>query len=228
MLNKLYHKIRGILILGGKQMNGKEILNCLTSLAEGISSMFGHDCEVIIHDLKRKGIVTAIYNGHVTGRKKGDKLHMLGIYKIEEAIEGRDFYNCLCKTQEGRLIKSTTIHFKDKGYHYAFGINYDFTKLSLAESVLSNLVKTGIEVEKVIEGNPSEKIIDDIFIDGIKLIGKPVALMNKEDRMNLVKYLRDNGGFSLKKGIQTVAKKMHISRYTIYNYLKAFEEEENK
>ena len=46
--------------------------------------------------------------------------------------------------------------------------------------------------------------------------------------MILVKYLRDNGGFSLKKGIQTVAKKMHVSRYTIYNYLKAFEEEEKK
>lgn len=209
-------------------MKGEEILNFLTSLAEGISAMFGPDCEVIIHDLKKKGVVTAIYNGHVTGRKKGDKLNLLGIYKVEEAMEGRDFYNCLCKTHEGRLIKSTTVHFKDKNYHYAFGINYDFTKLSLAESVLSNLVKTGIEVEKAMNGNPSEKIIDDIFLDGVKMVGKPIALMNKEDRMNLVRYLKDNGGFSLKKGIQTVAKKMHVSRYTIYNYLKAFEEEENQ
>ncbi|MDQ9827014.1 helix-turn-helix domain-containing protein, partial [Acinetobacter sp. 163] len=80
---------------------------------------------------------------------------------------------------------------------------YDFTKLSLAESVLSNLVKTGTEVEKVINGNPSEKIIDDIFLDGVKMVGKPIALMNKEDRMTLVRYLKDNGGFSLKKGIQT-------------------------
>lgn len=51
-------------------MKGEEILNFLTSLAEGISAMFGPDCEVIIHDLKKKGVVTAIYNGHVTGRKK--------------------------------------------------------------------------------------------------------------------------------------------------------------
>ncbi len=209
-------------------MSGKEILNFLTSLGEGISAMFGPDCEVIIHDLKKKGIVTAVFNGHVTGRKKGDKLNLLGIYKMEEAMEGRDFYNCLCRTAEGRLIKSTTVHFKDKNYHYAFGINYDFTKLSLAESVLSNLVRTGVEMEKVIGANPSEKMVDNIFVDGVRLVGKPVALMNKEDRMILVKYLRDNGGFSLKKGIQTVAKKMHVSRYTIYNYLKAFEEEEKK
>lgn len=206
-------------------MSENEILNFLTNLAEGISSMFGPDCEVIIHDLKRKGIVTVVYNGHVTGRKKGDELNLLGIYKLEEAIEGRDFYNCLCKTKEGRLIKSTTIHYKTKDYHYAFGINYDFTKLALAESVLSNLVKTGIEVEKAIHGNPSEKMIDDIFAEGVKSIGKPVALMNREDRINLVKYLNDNGGFSLKKSIQTVAKKMNISRYTIYNYLKLFENE---
>lgn len=190
--------------------------------------MFGPDCEVIIHDLKNKGIVTAIYNGHVTGRRKGDRLNLLGIYKMEEAIEGRDFYNCLCRTAEGRLIKSTTVHFKDKNYHYAFGINYDFTKLSLAESVLSNLVRTGNNVETLINTNASEKIVDDIFLEGVKLVGKPIALMNKEDRMNLVRYLRDNGGFSLKKGIQNVAKKMHVSRYTIYNYLKAFEEEEQQ
>lgn len=209
-------------------MNGKEILNFLMSLGEGISAMFGPDCEVIIHDLKNKGIVTAIYNGHVTGRRKGDRLNLLGIYKMEEAIEGRDFYNCLCRTAEGRLIKSTTVHFKDKNYHYAFGINYDFTKLSLAESVLSNLVKTGNNVETLINTNASEKIVDDIFLEGVKLVGKPIALMNKEDRMNLVRYLRDNGGFSLKKGIQNVAKKMHVSRYTIYNYLKAFEEEEQQ
>ncbi len=209
-------------------MNGKEILNFLMSLGEGISAMFGPDCEVIIHDLKNKGIVTAIYNGHVTGRRKGDRLNLLGIYKMEEAIEGRDFYNCLCRTAEGRLIKSTTVHFKDKNYHYAFGINYDFTKLSLAESVLSNLVRTGNNVETLINTNASEKIVDDIFLEGVKLVGKPIALMNKEDRMNLVRYLRDNGGFSLKKGIQNVAKKMHVSRYTIYNYLKAFEEEEQQ
>lgn len=36
-------------------MKGEEILNFLTSLAEGISAMFGPDCEVIIHDLKKKG-----------------------------------------------------------------------------------------------------------------------------------------------------------------------------
>lgn len=209
-------------------MNGKEILNFLMSLGKGISAMFGPDCEVIIHDLKNKGIVTAIYNGHVTGRRKGDRLNLLGIYKMEEAIEGRDFYNCLCRTAEGRLIKSTTVHFKDKNYHYAFGINYDFTKLSLAESVLSNLVRTGNNVETLINTNASEKIVDDIFLEGVKLVGKPIALMNKEDRMNLVRYLRDNGGFSLKKGIQNVAKKMHVSRYTIYNYLKAFEEEEQQ
>lgn len=150
----------------------------------------------------------------------------MGIYNIEEAIEGKDFYNCLCKTHEGRLIKSTTVHFKDKNYHYAFGINYDFTKLSLAESVLSNLVKTGVDIEKVVNENPSEKMIDDIFNEGLKMVGKPIALMNKEDRMTLVRFLKDNGGFSLKKGIPTIAEKMHISRYTIYNYLKIFEDEE--
>lgn len=209
-------------------MNDIKILDFLKRVARGISMMFGSDCEVIVHDLNKKGIVTAVYNGHITGRKEGDTLNILDIYKLEDALSGKDFYNCFAKTKDGRLIKSTTIHFKGEDYHYAFGINYDFTKLSLAETVLSNFVKTGMELEEVVNNNPSEKIIEELFENGVKLVGKPVALMNKNDRMILVKYLNDNGGFSFKKGIQIVADKMNISRYTIYNYLKIFQEDKQK
>lgn len=203
----------------------KNILDFLTRLAKAISAMFGSDCEVIVHDLKDNGVVKAVFNGHVTGRKEGDTLNLLDIYKLEDALEGKDFYNCFAKAKDGRLIKSTTIHFKGEGYHYAFGINYDFTKLSLAETVLSNFIKTGLELEKAINSKPSEKIIDDIFLEGVKMVGKPVALMNKEDRLNLVRFLKDNGGFSFKKSIQKIAEKLNVSRYTIYNYLKMLDED---
>lgn len=209
-------------------INEIEILDFLKRFANGIATMFGSDCEVIVHDLKKNGVVIAVYNGHVTGRKEGDLLNLLDIYKVEDALEGKDFYNCFARTPDGRLIKSTTIHFKGEGYHYAFGINYDFTKLSFAETVLSNFIKTGMDLENVVKNNPSEQIIEELFEKGLQSVGKPVALMNKKDRMNLVRYLKDNGGFSFKKGIQIVADKMNVSRYTIYNYLKIFEEETNK
>lgn len=208
-------------------MNNKEMLSSLISLGKGISVMFGKDCEVIIHDIKNKGIVVAIYNGHVTGRKEGDSLNLLGRYKIEEVREGKDFYNCLYSDFNGKLIKSTTIHFKCKDYHYALGINYDFSKLSLAKNILDGLLETGIEVEKVVNESPTEKIINDILEEGLKVIGKPVSLLNKNDRVELVKFIDKNGGFSMRRGVQTVAEKINISKYSIYNYLKEFEKDKN-
>ncbi len=52
--------------------HGKRTLN---QLARGISEHFGSNCEVVIHELNEQstqGSISAIYNGHVTGRKVGD------------------------------------------------------------------------------------------------------------------------------------------------------------
>ncbi|MDP0488536.1 MAG: helix-turn-helix transcriptional regulator [Fusobacterium sp. JB021] len=204
-------------------MDRREAFKFLDNLAKGISIMFGSDCETIIHDFNTEDcVVASIYNGHVTGRKKGDKLNLLGIYNLDDMRNGKDLYNCLGKTDDGRMIKSTTFHFKDEKFHYVLGINLDFTKLSIAQKTLSDIIKTGIDVSKAINENPNEKVILEIFEEGLRKIGKPVKEMNKKERMALVKYINDNGGFSLKKSIQTVAEKMEISRYTIYNYLKEF------
>lgn len=204
-------------------MNKKEAFKFLDNMAKGIAMMFGENCETIIHDFKTEDCyVVAIYNGHVTGREKGDKLNLLGMYSLDDMEEGKDFYNCLCKMKDGRVIKSTTFHFKDKGFHYVLGINFDFTKLSLAGDAILNLIKTSIDVSKVIEETPAEKVMNEIFEDGLKMIEKPIDEMTIEDRKKLVKYINDNGGFTLKKSIQTIADKMKISRYTIYNYLKEF------
>lgn len=202
-------------------MDRKEAFKFLDNLAKGVSIMFGSDCETIIHDFNTENCeVVSIYNGHITGRKKGDKLDLLGIYNLGDMQDGKDLYNCLCKTDDGRMIKSTTIHFKSEKFHYALGINFDFTKLSVAHSSISGIIKTGIDVAKAINENPNEKVIFEIFEEGLRTIGKPVKDMNKKERMSLIKYINDNGGFSLKKSIQTIATKMDISRYTIYNYLK--------
>ena len=204
-------------------MDRKEAFKFLDNLANGISVMFGPECETIIHDFNAEDcIVASIYNGHVTGRKKGDKLNLLGIYNLDDMRNGKDLYNCLGKTTDGRMIKSTTFHFKSDNFHYVLGINFDFTKLSIAQNAIFDIIKTGIDVSKAINENPNEKVILEIFEEGLRAIGKPVKEMNKKERMDLVKYISDNGGFSLKKSIQTVALKMDISRYTIYNYLKEF------
>lgn len=47
----------------------------LSLLVDGISRVFGRNCEVVLHDLRQpEHSIVAIPNGHVTGRRVGDPL----------------------------------------------------------------------------------------------------------------------------------------------------------
>ncbi|WP_300328116.1 transcriptional regulator [Fusobacterium sp.] len=202
-------------------MNKKETLNFLKKLAEGLAEMFGSDCETVIHDLRTEDeIIVAIYNGHVTGRKVGDKLNLLGVYELEEMENGKDFYNCLCKTQDGRLLKSTTVHFKTKDFHFAFGINFDYSKFYDVSKVLSSFMKIGVDVTKVVTEDPNEKLFDGIYSEAVKYFDKNPKVMTREEKLEFINYIKEHGGFSLKKSVVNLAKYLEVSRYTIYNYFK--------
>ena len=47
----------------------------------------------------------------------------------------------------------------------------------------------------------------------------PVKLMEKEDKLQIVKRLDEKGVFLVKGAIDHVATILGVSRYTIYNYL---------
>lgn len=202
-------------------MTKDEALSFLNRLAEGLSVMFGSNCEVLINDMNNKeNSIVSIYNGHVTKRSLGDSFTLLGENKDSEVKSGEDLINCKANTSDGRLLKSSTFHLKGKNYHYALGINFDYTNLSLANSVLSDLIRVGLPLEEAISSTSSDNLLNDIFEESLAVIGKPVALMNKEDRVKIVRILDEKGAFVFQKGIQTIAEKLNISRYTIYNYLK--------
>jgi predicted transcriptional regulator YheO len=202
-------------------MNKKEAFVFLNRLAEGLSKTFGNSCETVIHDMKnKKNSITAIYNGHVTGRKIGDGLDILGTNKeVSDFFDGIDIVNCQGKTADGKLVKTSTFHLMGEGYHYTLGINFDYTILSIAESAIKELTKVGEGLEDAMN-EFGENRLKDIFEDCLGIVGKPVSIMNKEDRVRIITLLKEKNAFSFQKSIPFVSEKLNISRYTIYNYLK--------
>ena len=202
-------------------MKSKEALQFLKRLAEGISKTFGSSCETVIHDMKNKEqSILYIYNNEVTKRNPGDRLNILGTPQdVNDFYNGVDLINCQGKTNEGNLIKSSTFHLKGKEYHYALGINFDYTHLSLAESALRELTKVGESLETMMKESGEDKI-QTIFNDCLQKVGKPVALMNKKDRLKLISLLQEQSAFSFQKSIIFISEKLNVSRFTIYNYLK--------
>lgn len=198
------------------------MLDFLKRMADGISVMFGNNCEVVIHDMENlESSILYITNKHVTQRNQGERINILGTKELDSLYAGTDLINHKGTAKNNHLIKSSTIHIKDDDYHYAFGINYDYTNMIMVQSAINDLISTSGDMNiAVVQDENLEIKLGDMFEDAVEHIGKPLAFMRKPERVEMVRYLNDKGAFSIHKGIPIVAEKMNISRYTIYNYLR--------
>ena len=214
-----------VILIGGNQMGR---LTVLKQIAADLASQFGPDCEVVIHDLKTsepEHSIVYIVNGHVTNRDLGDGPSTAVVDAIRNQEKGatpEDHTGYLMKTADGKILKCSTsyIHDDDGTLHYVFGINYDITKLTMIESALHSLVtpENKEEKPKEITHNVND-LLDHLIEESVALVGKPVPLMNKEDKVTAIQFLNDAGAFLITKSGDKVANYFGISKYTLYSYI---------
>ncbi len=192
-------------------------------LAKGITGHFGENCEVVIHDLTEDEEHTIIYieNGHVTGRKVGDGPSRVVLEsRNKKPEELTDRINYLTQTEDGRMLKSTTIYIRDNDDKVVgiFAINYDITSFIMMDYSLKSLIQTKDEnPEKITKG--VNGLLNELIEQSVKIVNKPVAQMNREDKIKAIKFLQDKGAFLITKSGDKVSKYFGISKFTLYNYI---------
>ena len=201
-------------------------------LIKGISEEFGSNCEVAIHDLKAgyEHSIIAIENGHVTGRKVGDVASRIAMETIHSNLENKDHYSYTTRTNDGRILKSTTICIPDKrGKAKALlCINYDITQLMISNNIMRDFVSIN-ETKNENEGDvaiPTDvnQLLESLIEESYQLIGKPVSAMTKEDKMKAIKYLESKGALLIKRSGDKISKFYDISKYSLYSYLNSEED----
>ena len=211
------------------------MLNELKRVAKGIAATFGSNCEVVIHDVSGKGsdnTIVAIENGHVTGRKVGDGASQVVLDQIANLESQPEDHLCyLMRTPGGKILKSSTMYIRNsRGAVTAiFAINYDVTNLILMHQEIGEMTMprdtAHTEPEKIINVND---VLEELITQSIRLVGKPVALMSKDDKIKAIRFLNDAGAFLVTKSGDKVAKYFGISKYTLYSYIDAKKQEEKK
>ena len=196
-------------------------------LARALALQFGSGCEVVVHDLETTDpshSIVAIENGHVTGRKLGDgPSHVVleALHAGTEQLEDRLAY--LTKTADGKILKSSTVFIRDDDGRTVgiFAVNYDITILRAMGDTIAEVVGTGPSAPR--EPEPIVRsvadLLDDLIEQSVQLVGTPVALMSKEEKVRAIRYLNDTGAFLITKSGPKVCKYFGISKYTLYNYL---------
>lgn len=200
-------------------------LELLRQIAAGIAAQFGSSCEVVVHDLSRHPdhTIVAIENGNVSGRKVGDGASRVVIEQLQnQDMQPTDHLCYLTRTPDGKILKSSSMYIRNaKGRVCAIlSINYDISRLLMVESAVQELVSTEgpqqAEPEKIVNIND---LLDDLIAQSVALVGKPVALMNKDDKVKAIRFLNQNGAFLVTKSGDKVARYFGISKYTLYSYI---------
>ncbi len=210
-------------------------LEMLKQIAQAMAAQFGNNCEVVIHDLTAKDpekSIVYIVNGHVTGRRLGDGPSTVVMEQILRAPENpKDHLGYLTRTPDGKILKSSTVYIRDSRgrVNAILSINYDISSLLMIESAIGGLVHTSEEdlrgkEERITVLNVSD-LLDDLIEQSVTLVGKPVALMNKEDKVRAIQFLSQHGAFLITKSGDKVAKYFGISKYTLYSYIDLKQEE---
>ena len=189
-------------------------LSLLEQIADGLARQFGPDCEIVIHDLKRHDLehsVVHINNGHITNRREGD-----GPSKVVLETLHRD----------PASLKSSTFFIRnpeDSAVDYIFSINYDITGLMTIERSIKALISTEDpsdtrqQPEQIVHN--VNDLLDNLIEQSVALIGKPAALMNKEEKVTAIQFLNDAGAFLITKSGDKVSKYFGISKFTLYSYI---------
>lgn len=192
---------------------------------KAVAEAVGPHCEVVLHDLSERRLehtLVAIENGHVTGRAVGGPSTNLGLELLREEERDHNELGYLARTADGRELRCSVVYLRgtDGRVVAAFAVNVDLTPVQAARSALDKLLPTN-EAHRVDEifATDINDVLDNLVEAAITQSGKTVALMDRTDKIEILRFLDSKGAFFVKRAVDRVSRRLGISRVTAYNYL---------
>jgi predicted transcriptional regulator YheO len=205
----------------------------LKRLAKGIVSAFGERCEVIIHDFADIAQSVVYIEGNVTHRAIGAPITDL-VFKLvnEFGDDVPDKIGYKNTTDEGRVLKCSTFFVRDDNGkpEGCLCINYDTTDFMFLASAFKEFtpfesnINGGNEDSQERYTKSFPETMESVIDRAISQSGKIPTMMDRNEKKQLIQKLDKGGLFEIKGAVNTVAKSLGASKYTVYNYLKEVRE----
>ncbi|WP_235357116.1 helix-turn-helix transcriptional regulator [Bacillus alveayuensis] len=197
-------------------------------IADILVKMFGSSCEVAVHDFSNLESSLIYLAGTVTGRDVGSPATDLVLQQLKKK-EVEDFANYKTTSPKGEILKSSTIFLKNQNDDVigAICINYDISLMIQ----LGGKIKDFIRFEDEDEGKENfytnvQDVIRGITQQVLEKYHKAPALLETEEKIEVIKEMDSKGVFLIKGAIGYIASVLGVSKFTIYNYLQKIRTEE--
>jgi predicted transcriptional regulator YheO len=203
------------------------ILDGIRQIMPSLGSALGSDCELVLHDFRDVRHSLVAIEGNVTNRSVGSPLTDLILQIIRNDETPSDLLRYPSFTREGRELISSTIFLRNETGEVigCLCLNRHIDRWKNARDLLVDFLESH-PLDKGDVSEDSETFVQDVeellmgtINEVITLERKPLEFMNKADKIRIVQILDDRGIFLIRGAVQTVARALNVSRYTIYNYL---------
>lgn len=207
--------------------NVEEAYAYLQPVMHAICAAVGDHCEVVLHDLTGKKLdrtIYAIVNGEVSGREVGGPSTNLGFDVLGNETADHNAFGYRGRTADGRELSSSSVYYRDHDGNIlvALCINVDLSPAQAAINAISQLLPNppaANEQPHEIIGPSIDGVLDSMLSDALATVGKPVPMMEKADRIEVLRLLETRGAFRIKRAAEMVASRLGVSRVTVYSYL---------
>ena len=201
-------------------------LEAVAQVIPGLQRMLGPRYEVILHDLSHVESSIVMLEGDVTHRKIGGPAtnYLLKLLR-EGGDKAANSANYKTVLPDGRILRSSTIFIRDDAGKIvgSLCLNQDLTDFIVARNLMEEGTSFGppdVEPPKETFAQDISEVMESVVDTEVSLFQKPVAYMQKEDKLGIVARLEQKGIFAVKNAVEYEAECLGVSNFTVYNYLK--------
>jgi len=202
------------------------VLEGIKQIVEDLVKAIGIPCEIVLHDLQNPSRSIVAIGGDLTGRSVGGPLTDLGLRMLRSGGFEENLISYTNTTPDGRPLRASTLFIRDESGEVigALCINIDITYWTVVNKFITDLC----DVEPLSEsGEPVTETFElgvtDLLRKAVEKavhnLGKPALLMERAEKLEVVRTLEDEGIFLIRGAVDYVADALGVSRPTIYNYL---------
>lgn len=213
----------------------KIILESYKNLVYGLADYLGPDSEVVLHSLENYESSVIEIAGQNTNRKKGAPITDLALNMLKEMNDSNNkisFLTYFTKSKNDKKMKSSTIaiYGENKRIIGLLCINYNL------ECSLTDFIKNFTYIDDEYENHENRKVklnenfsntVEELINESVERIRKKVEsndeISNNNKNKEIIKKLYKDGIFNMKDSVLTVAKKLKISKNTVYLHLRNIE-----
>jgi len=206
----------------------EELQALLAPVMRAIATAVGPHCEVVLHDGSSRHVdlrhtVRASDNPQVTGRSVGGPSTNLGLQVLRDETAEHNAFGYRGQTEDGRQLHCSSVYYRNTAGHIigALCVNVDITPLQHAQALIGSLLPTTGADTRAKETHAPDiaTVFDALFESAVDAVGKPVSMMDRADRMDVLATLDQQGAFEIRRSVELVSRRLGISKVTAYAYL---------